>query len=54
MQGSVESKLGVEMGKRPPKKGHGGRPRKKNTELRAYWRRQKRNQKDKRKKKGKQ
>jgi len=29
------------MGKRGPKKGKGGRPRKKETPLREYWRKQK-------------
>ena len=29
------------MGKRGPKKGHGGRPRKNDNMLRRYWRKQK-------------
>ena len=37
--------LEMEMGKRGPKKGKGGRPRKKDTELRSYWRKEKRKRK---------
>lgn len=37
------------MGKRGPKPGHGGRPRKKNTSLREFWREQKRKQRRKKK-----
>ena len=41
--------MGDGLGKRGPKKGHGkgGRPRKKDTPLRRYWRKQKRKRKKK-------
>lgn len=48
----------MELGKRGPKKGHGGRPRgsydgprKKNTELRRYWRAKQRKYRKKRRRK---